>query len=132
MRRFHVGKRAVAALAFVAAAGSTVGVAKVTQSQQPPPGPAPQVDRVGFPENYQADFQQYYVYDRPDNKQVRIIYANDRAADSTRRPADARERCGDLGGVLGEGQLGVVGAHSWRRGANRWRGCIGRKSHCEG
>jgi plastocyanin len=44
------------------------------------PGPAPKVDRVGFPEGYQTNFKVFYVFDRADNKQVRMIYANDRAA----------------------------------------------------
>ncbi|HEY3062057.1 MAG TPA: cytochrome P460 family protein, partial [Chloroflexota bacterium] len=54
--------------------------------QQPPAGPtptprpAPAEDRVGFPEGYQSDYQTFFVMDRPDNKQVRVIYANDKAA----------------------------------------------------
>jgi plastocyanin len=39
--------------------------------------PAPTVDRVGFPANYQTTMKILYVYDRPDNKSVRTIYAND-------------------------------------------------------
>jgi plastocyanin len=54
--------------------------------QQPPAGPtptprpAPAEDRVGFPEGYQSAYQTFFVMDRPDNKQVRVIYANDKAA----------------------------------------------------
>ncbi|WP_339376825.1 cytochrome P460 family protein [Nostoc sp. 106C] len=44
------------------------------------PRPAPQIDRVGFPENYQNEFKLIYVVDRPDNKQVRVICGNDIAA----------------------------------------------------
>src|SRR3989442_13974147 len=38
--------------------------------------PAPTVDRVGFPDGYQ-NWRVMYAFDRPDNKQVRTIYAND-------------------------------------------------------
>jgi plastocyanin len=38
---------------------------------------APTVDRVGFPTNYQTTLKVLYVYDRPDNKSVRTVYAND-------------------------------------------------------
>jgi plastocyanin len=37
--------------------------------------PAPTVDRVGFPTGYQ-DWPVLYVYDRPDNRSVRTIFAN--------------------------------------------------------
>jgi plastocyanin len=39
--------------------------------------PAPTVDRVGFPADYQNRLRVLYVYDRPDNRSVRTIYAND-------------------------------------------------------
>src|SRR5215472_13371809 len=51
-----------------------VGVAVLLIGQNPP---APTVDRVGFPTNYQTALKVLYVYDRPDNKSVRTIYAND-------------------------------------------------------
>jgi plastocyanin len=38
--------------------------------------PAPTVDRVGFPANYQSSMNLLYVFDRPDNKQVHTAYAN--------------------------------------------------------
>lgn len=44
------------------------------------PAPAPTVDRVGFPTDYQNRFKKLYVFDRPDNRQVRTIYGNDAAA----------------------------------------------------
>src|SRR5215469_7177379 len=50
-----------------------VGVAVLLIGQNPP---APMVDRVGFPTNYQTTLKVLYVYDRPDNKSVRTIYAN--------------------------------------------------------
>jgi plastocyanin len=40
--------------------------------------PAPTLDRVGFPTGYQ-EWPVLYVYDRPDNRQVRTIFANDLA-----------------------------------------------------
>jgi hypothetical protein len=54
-----------------------------TPTPRPPtatPLPAPQQDRVGFPENYQADYKLLFVLDRPDNRQVRLICGNDKAA----------------------------------------------------
>ena len=53
---------------------STVG------NSQNPPGPS--VDRVGYPTGYQ-NWTLLYVFDRPDNKQVRTIYGNDAAAGTT-------------------------------------------------
>jgi plastocyanin len=52
----------------------------------PSPTPWPELapdsteDRVGFPEGYKTSFKPFYVFDRPDNKQVRVVYANDAAA----------------------------------------------------
>jgi plastocyanin len=48
------------------------------QPAAPPPGP--EVDRVGFPENYQADYTVFYEFDRPDNRSARVVYANEAAA----------------------------------------------------
>jgi plastocyanin len=70
-------KRALIALVVLVGIGSAVGVARATQ-QQPAP-PAPSEDRVGFPEGYES-WTVYYVFDRPDNKQVRVIFANDAAS----------------------------------------------------
>jgi plastocyanin len=46
----------------------------------PTPRPAPSEDRVGFPTNYQVDFKLMYIYDRVDNRQVRVVCGNDVAA----------------------------------------------------
>jgi plastocyanin len=46
------------------------------------PRPAPTVDRVGFPENYEEDYKLLFVFDRPDNQQVRAICGNSVAADT--------------------------------------------------
>ncbi|WP_339378226.1 cytochrome P460 family protein [Calothrix sp. NIES-2100] len=51
-----------------------------TLSSTSVPGPAPRIDRVGFPKNYQNAFKLIYVVDRPDNKQVRVICGNEIAA----------------------------------------------------
>lgn len=54
-----------------------------TATPQPPtptPRPAPIEDRVGFPENYLEDFKLLFVFDRPDNQQVRAICGNDLAS----------------------------------------------------
>ena len=65
---------------------SAVSLGAAPLDQQPPtaptptPRPAPADDRVGFPEGYQSTYQTFFVMDRPDNKQVRVIYANDKAA----------------------------------------------------
>jgi plastocyanin len=67
-------------------ASSALSLGAAPLGQQPPAGPtptprpAPAEDRVGFPEGYQSTYQTFFVMDRPDNKQVRVIYANDRAA----------------------------------------------------
>lgn len=42
--------------------------------------PGPDEDRVGFPEGYQNNFRQLFVFDRFDNRQVRVVYGNDQAA----------------------------------------------------
>lgn len=55
-------------------AATALLVAAIAFTQAPP---APTVDRVGFPEDYQTKFHLWFVYDRPDTRQVRSIYAND-------------------------------------------------------
>lgn len=44
------------------------------------PRPAPAVDRVSFPEGYQTQFKQFFVFDRIDAKSVQYVCANDIAA----------------------------------------------------
>jgi plastocyanin len=52
-----------------------------TETPIPPtPRPAPSEDRVGFPEGYPENFRLLFVFDRPDNRQVRVICGNDAAA----------------------------------------------------
>jgi plastocyanin len=59
----------------VAAFALTVALSVGAQSQ-----PAPLVDRVGFPENYQTTFVLLFTFDRPDARQIRVIYGNAAAA----------------------------------------------------
>src|SRR5688572_24367229 len=82
----HLSLRAT--LAVVAIAVTALfdwgGLPPVATAQQPPaPGPAPTEDRVGFPEGYQETDTVMFVLDRPDNKQVRVIYGNPQAASAT-------------------------------------------------
>ncbi len=52
-----------------------------TETPIPPtPRPAPIEDRVGFPEGYPENFRLLFLFDRPDNRQVRVICGNDQAA----------------------------------------------------
>jgi hypothetical protein len=51
-----------------------------TSTPWPVLGPDANDDRVGFPEGYDTTFRTFYVFDRPDNKQIRVVYANDAAA----------------------------------------------------
>jgi hypothetical protein len=62
---------------FASCAILAAGLAIVAESQTTPP--APTVDRVFFPADYQ-NWQVLYTIDRPDNKQQRVIYGNDLAA----------------------------------------------------
>jgi plastocyanin len=70
------------AVGLGALAAAPLGAAPAAQpaAPTPTPRPAPAEDRVGFPEGYQSTYQTFFVLDRPDNKQVRVIYANEAAA----------------------------------------------------
>jgi hypothetical protein len=76
-----------ALLAIVAVAVTVLltwgGFPPAATAQQPPPGPAPTEDRVGFPEGYRETYTVMFVLDRPDNKQVRVIYGNGAATSGT-------------------------------------------------
>jgi plastocyanin len=90
MRRAHLAAPALVATAVALCVLSLAAAAPLDQAQPeaptPTPRPAPAEDRVGFPEGYQATYQTFFVLDRPDNKQVRVVYANDTAAAA--RPGD--------------------------------------------
>jgi plastocyanin len=71
---------------LLSAIAAPLGASPAGQPAAPtptPPRPAPAEDRVGFPEGYASNYQTFFVMDRPDNKQVRVIYANDPAASVT-------------------------------------------------
>ncbi|MGH7468980.1 MAG: cytochrome P460 family protein [Longimicrobiales bacterium] len=43
---------------------------------EPPPLPSATADQVGLPTDYATTFRPFYVLDRPDNRQVRVVYGN--------------------------------------------------------
>jgi len=67
-------------LALVIASGSLLFQAR---TQTPPPLPAPTVDRVGFPTNYQTTYTKVYTFDNFQNRQIRVVWANPIAASVT-------------------------------------------------
>jgi hypothetical protein len=48
-----------------------------TSPEGPPPLPDPNTDQVGLPVDYATALKPFYVFDRPDNRQVRVVFAND-------------------------------------------------------
>jgi plastocyanin len=48
-----------------------------------PPLPAPTVDRVGFPTDYQTTYTKVYTFDNYQNRQIRVVWANAIAASVT-------------------------------------------------
>jgi plastocyanin len=67
-------------LTLMLATGSLVFKAR---TQSLPPLPAPTVDRVGFPTDYQNNFLKLYTFDNYQNRQIRVIWANSIAASVT-------------------------------------------------
>jgi plastocyanin len=55
----------------------------VAHTQTPAPLPAPNVDRIGFPTDYQTSFIKVYTFDNYQNRQIRVVYANPIAATVT-------------------------------------------------
>jgi plastocyanin len=53
------------------------------RTQSLPPLPAPVVDRIGFPTDYQNTFLKLYTFDNYQNRQIRVIWANPVAASVT-------------------------------------------------
>src|SRR5258708_37374827 len=53
------------------------------RTQTLPPLPAPSVDRVGFPKDYQTTFTKVYTFDNFQNRQIRVVWANPIAASVT-------------------------------------------------
>src|SRR5688572_22274354 len=71
-------KRSFVLLLLVAACASDDGAPAEPEIE--PALPAPEADRVGLPANYATSFKPFYVFDRPDTRQVRVVYANDTAS----------------------------------------------------
>src|SRR6516165_2078221 len=78
MKRFFAV--CAATLALLLGSGSLVFKAR---TQSLPPLPAPTVDRVGFPTDYQNNFLKVYTFDNFQNRQIRVIWANPIAASVT-------------------------------------------------
>ena len=53
------------------------------RTQTLPPLPAPTIDRIGFPTDYQNSFLKLYTFDNFQNRQIRVIWANPTAASVT-------------------------------------------------
>src|SRR5688572_3707000 len=51
--------------------------------EQAPPLPEPTADQVGLPIDWATKFRPFYVFDRPDTRQVRVVYGNDTANTGT-------------------------------------------------
>jgi plastocyanin len=67
-------------------ATATLSVSPTPRPATATPRPAPSEDRVGFPEGYEKNFKLLFVFDRADNRQVRLICGNDIAA--SRKPGE--------------------------------------------
>src|SRR5215469_6408687 len=78
MKRFF--PVSAATLALLLGSGSLLFKAR---TQSLPPLPAPTVDRVGFPTNYQNTFLKVYTFDNYQNRQIRVVWANPTAASVT-------------------------------------------------
>jgi hypothetical protein len=98
----------------------TVGLSVGAQSQ-----PAPLVDRVGFPDNYQTEFVPMAAFDRPDNRQVRVIYGNHLVTNTRRCRSHAPGSAPVVREVVRErfeqqlteailGAQGLKGSREWR------------------
>ena len=62
------------------ATGSAPSASPTPRPATTTPRPAPSEHRVGFPTGYQEDFKLMYIYDRLDNRRVRVVCGNDVAA----------------------------------------------------
>ena len=78
MKRFFAVLAAT--LALLLGSGSLLFTAR---TQSLPPLPAPTVDRVGFPADYQNTFIKVYTFDNYQNRQIRVVWANPIAASVT-------------------------------------------------
>src|SRR5947209_7215374 len=73
-RVLHRIKHALMIAALVIGIGTLFNIAKTQQL------PAPNVDRVGFPKDYQSTFVKLYTFDNFQNRQIRVVWANPVAA----------------------------------------------------
>jgi plastocyanin len=78
MKRFFAVSAATAALLL-----STGSLVFKARTQSLPPLPAPTIDRVGFPTDYQTTFIKVYTFDNFQNRQIRVVWANPIAASVT-------------------------------------------------
>src|SRR5437762_1838784 len=78
MKRFFAVSTTILALAL-----STGSFLFKARTQTLPPLPAPTLDRVGFPTDYQKTFVKVYTFDNFQNRQIRVIWANPLAASVT-------------------------------------------------
>src|SRR5712691_7316301 len=77
MNRFFVGFASTLALLV------STGLLFEARTQSLPPLPAPTIDRVGFPTDYQNSFIKVYTFDNFQNRQIRVVWANPIAASVT-------------------------------------------------
>jgi plastocyanin len=77
MKRFFAVSAVTLALVF---SGPLLFKAR---TQTLPPLPAPTIDRVGFPTDYQKTFIKVYTFDNAQNRQIRVVWANPIAASVT-------------------------------------------------
>jgi plastocyanin len=68
------------AVSVTATSAPTASVSPTPRPPTPTPRPAPKEDHVGYPEGYRDSFKLMFVYDRNDNKQVRVVCGNAIAA----------------------------------------------------
>lgn len=71
----------------VPATATPENMATATPPPTSTPRPAPTEDHVLLPSNYREAYKLLFVFDRPDNRQVRVICGNDIAA--ARQPGEA-------------------------------------------
>ena len=71
---FLAGVSACCLLVFLSSCESTT-----EPVEQAPPLPEPTADQVGLPNEWATRFVPFYVFDRPDTRQVRVVYGNDTA-----------------------------------------------------
>ena len=64
-----------------------LGSSALVSEGQVPPLPGTSIDRIGFPTNYQDTFTKIYTFDNFQNRQIRVVWANDVATMVNREQA---------------------------------------------